>query len=422
MAKLNGVKTLDMVNGEITKVAYGGAAYVKSEGLPKMGDLVLAQKCGYDITYGAFYKITEDADHEEDVRFLDDVDDGRVRDTNDYVLFRKVSTGTNPSLEERVSSAEDEIESLKSDVAALMGESEYVRIDVAKAQDGDYVKFDEAPRRYLTAGRYYEIDYVDSSGDPWITDDDGDDFDTSVLHDDEFEVYRKVSAASLEVEPKPERLKVGDYAKVVDLGENRIRFGGSIGDIVKVADVRKTQIRTVELDGGYYNGNPWAEPSQLVRATDEEVAEAKDAVARAKFKKGAKVRLLSGGGRHPLCGLTDGKIYEVVNNNFDHPNGKRIQIEDGFATPDQLEILSEEEAAEIERKQAEEAKWTKIGRKVGEYKKGDVVQLSDHNRKLGVMDYIGVHFYGVELPNGDYARPDKDRVTLITPVEARFDR
>ncbi len=36
MAKLNGVKTLDMVNGEITKVAYGGAEYVKAEGLPKM--------------------------------------------------------------------------------------------------------------------------------------------------------------------------------------------------------------------------------------------------------------------------------------------------------------------------------------------------------------------------------------------------
>ncbi|MDP1503106.1 hypothetical protein [Bacillus velezensis] len=431
MAKLNGVKTLDMVNGEITKVAYGGADYVKAEGLPKMGDLVLARKCGYDITYGAFYKITEDADHEEDVRFLDDVDDGRVRDANDYVLFRKVSASTDPSssLEERVSSAEADLETLKSDVAALKGESEYKRIDKSEAQDGDYIKFDEAPKRYLTSGKYYEIDYVDLQGDPWITDDDGDEFDTQVLCDDEFEVYRKVSAASVEAEPKPERLKVGDYAKVVDLGENRIRFGGSVGDIVKVADVRKTQIRTVELDGGYYNGNPWAEPSQLVRATDEEVAEAKDAAARAKFKRGAKVRLLSGGGSYPLNGFENGKIYEVFDNNFDHKRGKRIQIEggdyfrgSGFATPDQLEILSEEEAAEIERKQAEEAKWAKIGREVGEYKKGDVVQLSESDGVLGIMDFIGTQFYGVQLPNGDYARPDTEGVILITPVEARFDR
>ncbi|MEL7734216.1 hypothetical protein AABB40_16095 [Bacillus velezensis] len=439
MAKLNGVKTLDMVNGEITKVAYGGAEYAKAEGLPKMGDLVLADKGGYDITYGAFYKITEDADHEEDVRFLDDVDDGRVRDANDYVLFRKVSTGTNPSLEERVSSAEDEIESLKSDVAALKGESEYVRIDVAEAQDGDYVKFDEAPRRYLTAGRYYEIDYVDSSGDPWITDDDGDDFDTSVLHDDEFEVYRKVSAASLEVEPKPERLKVGDYAKVVDLGENRIRFGGSIGDIVKVADVRKTQIRTVELDGGYYNGNPWAEPSQLVRATDEEVAEAKDAVARAKFKRGDKVRLLSGAGDFPLKGFENGKIYEVSDNNFDHPSrGTLIRIEggaitfngSGCATPDQLEILSKEEVAEIERKQAEEAKWAKIGRKVGEYKNGDVVAYDDPTwfKNSGIGEVVGLSAGEPRVRAIDsggrspayYLEPEK--VRLITPVEGRFDR
>ncbi len=145
MAKLNGVKTLDMVNGEITKVAYGGAEYVKAEGLPKMGDLVLADKGGYDITYGAFYKITEDADHADDVRFLDDVDDERVRDDDDYVLFCKVSASTDPSLEERVSSAEGEIESLKSDVAKLKGEAGYVRIDADEANVGDYVKFDDPP-------------------------------------------------------------------------------------------------------------------------------------------------------------------------------------------------------------------------------------------------------------------------------------
>ncbi|WP_439197289.1 hypothetical protein [Bacillus velezensis] len=395
MAKLNGVKTLDMVNGEITKVAYGGADYVKAEGLPKMGDLVLAQKCGYDITYGAFYKITEDADHEEDVRFLDDVDDGRVRDANDYVLFRKVSANTDPSLEERVSSAEADLETLKSDVAALKGEPEYKRIDKSEARAGDYVKFDDPPS-YLT----------DS---------------------DVFEVYRKVSAASVEAEPKPERLEVGDYAKVVDLGENRICFGGSVGDIVKVADVRKTQIRTVELDGGYYNGNPWAEPSQLVRATDEEAAEAKDEAARAKFKEGAKVRLLSGGGEYPLNGFENGKIYEVLYNNFNHPKGKRIRIADsterfGYATPDQLEILTEEEAAEIERKQAEEAKWAKIGRKIGEYKEGDVVQFKDDYVAIGVVEDVGTSRLGVRMPDEAYQGPYKNDVTLVTPVEARFDR
>ncbi|ASS64279.1 hypothetical protein CHN56_03848 [Bacillus velezensis] len=425
MAKLNGVETLDMVNGEITKVAYGGSEYVKAEGLPKMGDLVRAEEGGYDITYGAFYKITDDADHADDVRFLDDVDFGRVRFGDDYELFRKVSTSTSPSLEERVSSAEGEIESLKSDVAALKGEAEYKRIDKSEAQDGDYIKFDEAPKRCLTSGKYYEIDYVDSQGDPWITDDDGDEFDTQVLCDDEFEVYRKVSASSVEVEPKPERLKVGDYAKVV---ENLRVHCAEIGEIVlvKIDDESVVPYKCEKLNG---ERGGWFYESELVRATDEEVAEAKDAAARAKFKRGDKVRLLSGGGDYPLSGFENDKIYEVLYNNFNHPKGKRIRIADsterfGYATPDQLEILSEEEAAEIERKQAEEAKWAKIGRKVGEYKKGDIARVVDNKcaGRVANGDIIEVLKQAsggsvVDTVHGYFLK-----VELITPVEARFDR
>lgn len=321
MAKLNGVKTLDMVNGETTKVAYGGAEYVKAEGLPKMDDLVLAEEGGYDITYGAFYKITEDADHEEDVRFLDDVGDGRVRDADDYVLFRKVAAATNPSLEERVAKAEGEIESLKSDVAALKGEAEYKRIDADEAKMGDFVKFDNPPD-YLTDEEYYEIDRIDSHGDPIVIDDDGDEYDASNRY---FEVYRKGSAASVEDEPKPERLKVGDYAKVV-----RKEFGHQFDadDIIELIDegYRPNFAARRLLDEEVW----YVDALELVRATDEEVAEAKDAAARAKFKKGAKVRLISGGGKFPLIGFENGEIYEVSDNNFDHPKrGKRIRIEGG---------------------------------------------------------------------------------------------
>ncbi|UUT18420.1 hypothetical protein [Bacillus velezensis] len=444
MAKLDGVKTLDMVNGEITKVAYGGAEYVKTEGLPKENDLVMSEEGGYDITCGAFYKITEDADHEEDVRFLDDVDDGRVRDADDYVLFRKVSACTDPSLEERVSSAEGEIEALKSDMATLKGEPEYKRIDADEAKVGDFVKFDEAPRRYLTAGKYYEIDCVDSSGDPWITDDEGDDFDMSVLDIDEFEVYRKVSAASVEVEPKPERLKVGDYAKVVEdqmtCDDDPITEEARVGDYVEVLTDDKSSIPfEVRLITGQNVGDTvWAREFALVRATDEEVAEAKDAAARAKFKEGAKVRLLSGGGKFPLIGFENGEIYEVADNNFDHTKrGKRIRIEggdcfrgSGCATPDKLEILSEEEAAEIERQQDEEAKWAKIGRKVGEYKKGDIVAYDDREffENSGIGEVISVFGGDPKVLAIDY-EGDKNQyylepsqLRLITPVEARFDR
>lgn len=58
MAKLNGVKTLDMVNGEITKVAYEGAEYAKVDGLVKSTeDILLAIENGLDRTKGEFYRV-----------------------------------------------------------------------------------------------------------------------------------------------------------------------------------------------------------------------------------------------------------------------------------------------------------------------------------------------------------------------------
>ncbi|WP_439931109.1 hypothetical protein ACSTTP_06965 [Bacillus velezensis] len=429
MAKLDGVKTLDMVNGEITKVAYDGAEYVKTDTAVQEGDLFLLTE-GHSIISGEsgeFY-LTEKYRNGAIViptRYFGNAT--ATQSDGDGIAFRKVSAGTNPSLEDRVSSAEGEIEALKSDVAALKGEPEYKRIDADEAQEGDYVKFDEAPRRYLTAGKYYEIDCVDSSGDPWIIDDEGDDFDTSVLHDDEFELYRKVSAASVEVEPKPERLKVGDYARVV---ENLRVHCAEIGEIVlvKIDDESVVPYKCEKLNG---ERGGWFYESELVRATDEEVAEAKDAAARAKFKEGAKVRLKSGGGDYPLGGFTDGNIYEVSDNAYNHRRGTLIRIEggdcfrgSGFAAPDQLEILTEEKAAEIERQQAEEAKWAKIGRKVGEYKKGDIARVVDNKcaGRVADGDIIEVLKQAsggsvVDTVHGYFLK-----VELITPVEARFDR
>lgn len=434
MAKLEGVKTLDMVNGEITKVAYGGAEYERVEGKAKVGDMVLVKEAWGGQNVGEFFVVTYTKPG-----IIDQIVgmDGNTCEASSYKhrlkIFRKVSVSTNPSLEERVSSAEGEIESLKSDVAALRGEAEYKRIDADEAKVGDYVKYIDSD--YLdicdysfTIGKLYEIKAVDEDGDFEHEADNGERL-MACPDDEELEFYRKVDAASVEAEPKPERLKVGDYAKVVDLGENRIRFGGSVGDIVKVADVRGIRIRTEELDGGGYNGNPWAETNQLVRATDEEVAEAKDAAEFAKFKEGAKVRLKSGGGEFPLNGFKKGGVYEVEGRSRLDLNLIRIVGGDapqGYATPDQLEIISEEEFAEaVERK-----KWSQIGREVGEYKVGDVVAYSDSywfgNSGIGeVVDCVvegRPKVWAVDYRGLKASYPIKHaNLTLVTPVEARFD-
>ncbi|UMQ50223.1 hypothetical protein [Bacillus velezensis] len=271
-------------------------------------------------------------------------------------LFRKVSASTSPSLEERVSSAEGEIESLKSDVAALKGESEYKRIDKSEAQEGDYIKFDEAPRRYLTAGKYYEIDYVDSHGDPQITDDDGDEFDTYSLDNCEFEVYRKVSAASVEAEPKPERLKVGDYAKVVNADQPTMD-GFSVGDIVEIVE---SEYGEHDVDfyvmslAGDNSGYIRKTPEYIVRASDEEVTDAKCVAAEA----------------------------------------------------------------------AERKKWAEIRREVGEYKVGDIFRNPDgilyEVTRIDDRLEFPIRFMNVEGDDDGYTR--KANLTLVTPVEARFDR
>ncbi|MCY8386510.1 hypothetical protein MOC78_03330 [Bacillus inaquosorum] len=310
MAKLEGVKTLDMVNGEITKVAYGGAAYERVEGEGTIGDLVLIKDGWTYATKGEFYE-TVGRDSDRDVKIIDDDGEENSNYRTTYELFRKVATTTNPSVEERVAKAEDEIESLKSEVAALKGEAEYKRISVDEAQDGDYVKFDEAPRGYLTAGKYYEIDYIDSNGDPRITDDDGDDFDTFCLDDDEFGVYRKVSAA----EPKPERLKVGDYAKVVNATDYHSFHDGDIVEIVEdpfTGPINECARKITDVVTQY------VPKRQLVRATDEEITEAKRAAAEHKkwaeigrevgeYKKGDVVRYDYG----------DNEICEVVDDTED---------------------------------------------------------------------------------------------------------
>lgn len=344
MAKLEGVKTLDMVNGEITKVAYNGAEYERVEGDAQEGDLVLITDGSWcDATKGEFYLSVGIS--AKDPRIVDDIDEVDSNYDESYVLFRKVSA-SQPSLEDRV-------EALKSDVAALKGEAEpkYVRIDKSEAKAGDFVKFIETDDEYVTIGELYEITGFDCEGDPKIIDNTGDG--SYACEHEVFEVYRKVSAASVEAEPKPERLKVGDYAKVVNAAFND-------GDIVEISEDRGTissKFARRIIDGK----TQYVPKRELVRATDEEVAEAK-----------------------------------------------------------------RKQAEEEERK-----RWAAIGREVDEYKKGDIVAYDDpvwfETSGFGeVVRRRSERAIVIEaLDNYGYVKRYTvpiDRLKLITPTEARFDR
>lgn len=115
MAKLNGVKTVDMVNGEITKVAYEGAEYAKVDGLVKSTeDILLAIENGLDRTKGEFYRVISVGNT---VRWEDNTSANGVG--AEYIgdrfnVFRKISE-SKPTLEQ----VAKRVESLESDVAAL---------------------------------------------------------------------------------------------------------------------------------------------------------------------------------------------------------------------------------------------------------------------------------------------------------------
>ncbi|TWJ77719.1 hypothetical protein [Bacillus paralicheniformis] len=408
MAKLEGVKTLDMVNGEITKVSYDGVEYERVEGEGKPGDIGLriSEPTPF-VSLGHFYPIT----YGRVLSYIDDDGDLLGVRQRTFSFFRKVSSSL-PTLEDRVSTNEKDIESLKSDVAALKGEAktEYVRIDKSEAKAGDFVKFIETEDGYVTIGKLYEIEDFHRDADPSITDDRGD-YNCASKYE-VFEVYRKVSAA----DPKPERLKVGDYAKVV---------GNESGHYVEIDEI--VLIKRDDKDFAPFhceklNGDAAGifYEDELVRATDEEVAEAKDAEARAKFKKGAKVRLKSGGGGYPLLGFENGKVCTVIHNDYYHGDAeKKIQIECGcyygYATPDQLVLLSEEEVTEIE-------KWDAIGREVGEYKVGDIVQYLYDGEICEVVDVAEDGSVKVATQKHGNCTENQSSIELIAPVEARFDR
>jgi len=333
MARLHGVKTLDMVNGEITKVAHERTEYERVEGVVQTGDLVLIRTDVRDTTQGAYYYVRSTKGRYAVIR--DDVGDSHDLSRGCYDLFREVSA-SQPSLEDRVSTNEKDIELLKSDVAALKGETEpeYVRIDKGEAKVGDFVKYIVTASQSVKIGRLYEIIGLRSGRHFAHIDEDGDRVRT--VPNAVFEVYRKVSAA----EPKPERLKVGDYARVVESG-----------DILKIIETDQTSVpyRAEHLNGDYAG---WLHSNSVVRATDEEVAEAK-----------------------------------------------------------------RKQAEEEERK-----RWAAIGRDVGEYKRGDVVQYLYDREICEVVDIAEDGRLEVATQNHGNCTENQSSIELVAPVESRFDR
>lgn len=238
MAKLSGVKTIDMVNGEITKVSYDGAEYALVDEKAVAGDLIqMTNHAYYDVTSGEFYKV-ERINARDKIVMYDDVNDSHTwrRKSEMVRVFRKISAQTPTStIEERVEELEAEVAKLK----AQQTEETIVKAESKpKLKAGDFVKITRK-RSWYTPGKLYEV-ITDIDGELAINDDWNDE-NGAPLRAGEYVLVSAEEVAKHRESEKWSKIgrKVNEY-KVGDIIE-----WGSFGNFKEIPEYRKV----VEIDG-----------------------------------------------------------------------------------------------------------------------------------------------------------------------------
>ncbi|MFJ7665276.1 hypothetical protein ACIQXW_23240 [Lysinibacillus sp. NPDC097162] len=546
MAKLTNVMTVDMVNGEITKVAYDGAEYAKVDSGEK-GDIAVIVEAWGDQVIGEHYFVNyRKVDGDSDV-FIG-IDKGRYREYVGYErrmnYFRKISA---PTLEERVTSLESDVAALKSGKSSLKGEK-------VEAHTSETSGFKEGAKvRVLGLSKFGRdligstgvIDRPQKSDGKWSVAIDGSDYiciyaanDIELIETIEFEgaQYRKVDREAREGDvvmltkyseynytegktylvQKYRRIKdidgdiydvynslVGRTRQTVDVYEpiEQAKYIPQVGGIVvvtgntpghsnSVGDIGKVGAEKPLEDGGvkvYVPGNSTVairtKPQDIRKATPVEVEAYEKAAHKASFAVGDYVKVVKSfvGYEGEIAKITeigefttdkgaaDFVIEHLPKKNGDWAIGsdcvvKATDVEIAEATAPKLKAgdyvkitrvivydTTKEKAYEVfenecgrlyyvddagdkrygaitagdyEIVDAETAKWAKIGRKVGEFKEGDIVRVtkSHGGHPVGTIgklvpapEYIGTDL-GV-LANG-HKKSHISGMELIAPVES----
>ncbi|HDR5276254.1 TPA: hypothetical protein QCS28_003489 [Bacillus thuringiensis] len=392
MAKLDGIKVVNE-----NTVEYNGFVYTLVTGDAKVDDIVKASEQELDVTEGAFYLVV-DIDDDNDIVFKDNVDDSNYFNQGEHSVFRK----SRAIPIDKLTDAEG-------------GKEGTVKIELP-----DGTKLEGTPSDLEKITRKLQ----------------------------EMQAEQAVSEETVEVENASEsvleRLPIGDYAKVIQEGH------GNFGKVVKITnDNRDGQLypyATELLDGTF--GDNHSE-NHLVKATDEEVLEAKQSL----LKEDDFARVI--GVEHTKRGGFHDKDNEDVGGGHSFENGTIVELKKPYIKKDEtedafkayhldgsdwwwihrkdLEPLTKEETEHIAREaeeekkaKAERAKWAAIGRKVGEIKKGDIVRTTSHCGSVNPVGTIGVaHKDGTVCSCSTLAlkgdTSNWSSIELIVPVEQRFD-
>lgn len=134
MAKLEGVKVIEMNNGEVTKVTYNGEEYTKVDGDAEVGDLIQPNSTWDSCTNGAYYECVN-LDGEGDACIGTDGGYTSANFRYCYEVFRKVNEST---------TGKPKGERLKvGDLAKVISDENYAvkRGDIVKVNEDDNVPY-----------------------------------------------------------------------------------------------------------------------------------------------------------------------------------------------------------------------------------------------------------------------------------------
>ncbi|ASN68057.1 hypothetical protein 8F11_22 [uncultured Caudovirales phage] len=447
MGKLNGVKTVDMVNGEITKIAYEGAEYAKVANDfhdAQTGDLFLNTENGgfYEITIRAsdFYGVPHP------VRFMNDKgrESGYMRECNVHPLFRKISVQSKPTLEQRVGA-------LERDVAALKGEK--VAEETIEFEGATYRKVEREAREgdvVIMKGRTESLVIKTDVPYKMVTDsqvDSGTKYGTRPLYDPCFGRTRETVDVYEPIEQAKYVPREGD---IVVITGNTSVHANKIGDIGKVGKGEPLG------DGGvnvYVPEGPTnairTKPQDIRKASPAEVEKYEQALHKASFAVGDYVRVVKSyrnleGNIAKITQIGEFRSdYGVAEFEIEHLTGEyagktlvanadqivkatyaeiakatapklkagdyvKITLKRSWYTPEKVYEVIEHggtlrviddvgdangealRMGEYEIVDAETAKWAKIGRKPNEFKKGDVVRVVERLSSDFTVGTIGI--------------------------------
>jgi len=212
------------------------------------------------------------------------------------------------------------------------------------------------------------------------------------------------------VEEAPYEPKVGDIVKIVS---NTTWSSNNVGDIGKIGKLGSDRF-TVEVPNGP-KSDIWTEAHDVRLATAEEIAQYDKAVEEAskpKLKAGDYVAFTETS-NYP--DITIGKPYEI----YIGKSGKPTFTDD---VDDERFVPLTDEDVKYEILEGEALKFVKLGRRVGEIRRGDLVRVtSDHGRHkigtIGIARQHGTTESTAVVANG-ISQGTWSTVELIAPVES----